>query len=77
MLGNDPLYACAPRLEANLSTPGKPYGGWESPTVEVRGQFMGHYLSALAFATLNTGLTWVGAGLIAVAMLMLVDEKVG
>ncbi|XP_026425891.1 uncharacterized protein LOC113322086 isoform X1 [Papaver somniferum] len=36
------------RKTANLSTPGKPYGGWEDPTVELRGHFVGHYLSASA-----------------------------
>ncbi|RZC77447.1 hypothetical protein C5167_001632 [Papaver somniferum] len=36
------------RKTANLSTPGKPYGGWEAPTEELRGHFVGHYLSATA-----------------------------
>ncbi|KAL5978151.1 hypothetical protein ACLOJK_029268 [Asimina triloba] len=36
------------RKTANLDTPGKPYGGWEGPTVELRGHFVGHYLSASA-----------------------------
>lgn len=46
---------------ANLSTPGASYGGWESSNVEVRGQFIGHYLSALAFSGQNTG-TWAARG---------------
>lgn len=29
------------RKEAGLSTPGKPYGGWESPDQELRGHFVG------------------------------------
>ncbi|KAI5082381.1 hypothetical protein GOP47_0002124 [Adiantum capillus-veneris] len=36
------------RSTSNLSTPGSPYGGWESPTSELRGHFVGHYLSAAA-----------------------------
>lgn len=33
---------------SNLPAPGSPYGGWESPTSELRGHFVGHYLSATA-----------------------------
>lgn len=29
------------RKTAGLSNPGKPYGGWEDPTVELRGHFVG------------------------------------
>lgn len=36
------------RNTANLSTPGSPYGGWESPKSELRGHFVGHYMSATA-----------------------------
>ncbi|XP_054798644.1 uncharacterized protein LOC129303381 isoform X1 [Prosopis cineraria] len=36
------------RKTAGLPTPGKPYGGWESPNMELRGHFVGHYLSASA-----------------------------
>ncbi|KAF5175774.1 proline-tRNA ligase [Thalictrum thalictroides] len=36
------------RKTAGLSTPGYPYGGWESPKQELRGHFVGHYLSATA-----------------------------
>ncbi|XP_052199692.1 uncharacterized protein LOC127806435 isoform X1 [Diospyros lotus] len=36
------------RKTAGLETPGKPYGGWEDPTCELRGHFVGHYLSASA-----------------------------
>lgn len=43
------------RVTAGLEAPGEPYGGWEGPDVEIRGQFTGHYLSALAFAYKNTG----------------------
>ncbi|XP_009767360.1 uncharacterized protein [Nicotiana sylvestris] len=36
------------RKTAGLDTPGQPYGGWEGPNVELRGHFVGHYLSASA-----------------------------
>ncbi|KAL6505342.1 hypothetical protein OROGR_025159 [Orobanche gracilis] len=36
------------RKNAGLETPGEPYAGWEAPDVELRGHFVGHYLSASA-----------------------------
>ncbi|CAN4104763.1 unnamed protein product [Withania somnifera] len=36
------------RKTAGLDTPGNPYGGWEAPDCELRGHFVGHYLSASA-----------------------------
>ncbi|GAU32557.1 hypothetical protein TSUD_218150 [Trifolium subterraneum] len=36
------------RKTAGLPTPGMPYGGWEEPKAELRGHFVGHYLSASA-----------------------------
>ncbi|XP_060174153.1 uncharacterized protein LOC132604599 [Lycium barbarum] len=36
------------RKTAGLDTPGDPYGGWEAPNGELRGHFVGHYLSASA-----------------------------
>jgi DUF1680 family protein len=36
------------RKTAGLPTPGKPYGGWEDPIEELRGHFVGHYMSATA-----------------------------
>ncbi|XAR62385.1 hypothetical protein NMG60_11017119 [Bertholletia excelsa] len=36
------------RKTAGLPTPGQPYGGWEDPTCELRGHFVGHYMSATA-----------------------------
>ncbi|KAK9220957.1 hypothetical protein WN944_009381 [Citrus x changshan-huyou] len=36
------------RKTASLPTPGKAYGGWENPISELRGHFVGHYLSASA-----------------------------
>lgn len=43
------------RKNAGLPTPGASYGGWEWSESEVRGQFIGHYMSAVAFAALHTG----------------------
>ncbi|XP_042498492.1 uncharacterized protein LOC122076913 isoform X2 [Macadamia integrifolia] len=45
------------RKTAGLPTPGTHYGGWEAPTVELRGHFLGHYLSASAqmWASTNNG----------------------
>ncbi|GER38331.1 non-reducing end beta-L-arabinofuranosidase [Striga asiatica] len=36
------------RKTAGLETRGEPYGGWEAPSIELRGHFVGHYLSASA-----------------------------
>ncbi|XP_062218472.1 uncharacterized protein LOC133918560 [Phragmites australis] len=36
------------RTQADLKAPGTPYGGWEGPDVQLRGHFVGHYLSATA-----------------------------
>nr|KYP71148.1 hypothetical protein KK1_010392 [Cajanus cajan] len=33
------------RKTAGLATPGKPYGGWEAPNIELRGHFVGNFLS--------------------------------
>lgn len=42
------------RKTAGLDTPGDPYGGWEAPNVELRGHFVGHYLSASAYMWAST-----------------------
>ncbi|XP_027356336.1 uncharacterized protein LOC113865788 isoform X2 [Abrus precatorius] len=42
------------RKTAGLPTPGTPYGGWEGPEVELRGHFVGHYLSASALMWAST-----------------------
>lgn len=62
-LNNEYLYILDPdrllwtfRNNAKLEAPGLPYQGtWEDPNCEVRGQFMGHYLTALSYAWLSTG----------------------
>ena len=43
------------RLNAGLPTTAKPYGGWEAPTVELRGHSLGHYLTACALLYEATG----------------------
>lgn len=43
------------RLNAGLPSPSTPYGGWESPEVELRGHTLGHYLSALSLMHRATG----------------------
>ncbi|XP_059669628.1 uncharacterized protein LOC132314847 [Cornus florida] len=42
------------RQTAGLPTPGKPYGGWENPKKQLRGHFVGHYLSATALMWAST-----------------------
>jgi len=43
------------RLNAGLLSTAKPLGGWEDPTCELRGHFVGHYLSGCALAYAETG----------------------
>ena len=43
------------RVNAGLPAPGKPLGGWEAPDSEVRGHFVGHYLSACSLMYRSTG----------------------
>ena len=43
------------RVNAGLPSEAEPLGGWEEPACELRGHFVGHFLSACA-------LTWAGAG---------------
>lgn len=44
------------RLNAGLNSTVQPFSGsWEDPTCEVRGQFMGHYLSGGAMLVNHTG----------------------
>lgn len=42
------------RKAAGLVAPGDPYGGWERPDSELRGHFVGHYLSATAYMWAST-----------------------
>ena len=43
------------RVNVGLPTDAKPFGGWESPTGELRGHSLGHYLSALSLMYASTG----------------------
>lgn len=43
------------RLNAGLKSTATPLGGWEEPKVEVRGHFVGHYLTACARFHATTG----------------------
>lgn len=43
------------RVTAGLLSTAQPYGGWEAPTVEVRGHSLGHYLSACATMYVASG----------------------
>jgi hypothetical protein len=43
------------RVNAGLPTDAKPLGGWEAPACEVRGHFVGHYLSACSMLFAATG----------------------
>ena len=43
------------RLTAGLPSSAEPYLGWEAPNNELRGHFVGHYLSACALMAAQTG----------------------
>jgi DUF1680 family protein len=43
------------RVNAGLPTGARPYGGWEEPKCELRGHFVGHYLTACARMYAATG----------------------
>lgn len=43
------------RLNAGLPSSAEPLGGWETPKIEIRGHFVGHYLSACALMFASTG----------------------
>jgi len=43
------------RLNAGLPSEAEPLGGWEDPKVELRGHFVGHYLTACALMIALTG----------------------
>jgi DUF1680 family protein len=56
------------RVNAGISSDAEPLGGWEAPTGELRGHFIGHYLSACAFgaATGDTELKQRGDAMVTV-----------
>src|SRR5581483_445205 len=43
------------RVNAGLPSTAQPLGGWEAPGCELRGHFVGHYLSACALMYASTG----------------------
>ena len=43
------------RVTAGLPTDAEPLGGWEKPDCELRGHYVGHYLSACALMHASTG----------------------
>jgi len=43
------------RVNAGLPSAAQPYGGWEGPSVELRGHAVGHYLSACSLMYASTG----------------------
>src|SRR5919205_548870 len=43
------------RVNAGLPSSAQPLGGWEEPKCELRGHFVGHYLSACALMYASTG----------------------
>src|SRR5438045_7457099 len=43
------------RLNAGLPTSAQPLGGWEAPKSELRGHFVGHYLSGCSLMYAGTG----------------------
>jgi uncharacterized protein len=43
------------RINARLPSSAKPLGGWEEPKCELRGHFLGHYLSACGLMYASTG----------------------
>ena len=43
------------RINAGLPSDAAPLGGWERPDCELRGHFVGHYLSACSFMYASTG----------------------
>ncbi len=43
------------RINAGLPSQAQPLGGWEKPDCELRGHFVGHYLSACALLHSSTG----------------------
>jgi DUF1680 family protein len=56
MMGLDPdrlLHSF--RITAGLPSSAEPYYGWEAPNNELRGHFVGHYLSACALLAAQTG----------------------
>eukprot|EP00850_Spirogloea_muscicola_P007033 SM000034S12787 [mRNA] locus=s34:690847:695963:- [translate_table: standard] len=66
------------RTTAGLPALGSPYGGWEAPASELRGHFVGHYLSATALMWASTNATVLKQKMEAlVAALKECQDKIG
>ncbi|KAI7725938.1 hypothetical protein M8C21_013226, partial [Ambrosia artemisiifolia] len=66
------------RVTSGLPTVGNAYGGWESPHEEVRGHFVGNYLSASAQMWASTGNTTLKKKMTAVvSSLAACQDKIG
>jgi uncharacterized protein len=64
------------RINAGLPAPGEPLGGWEAPNCELRGHFVGHFMSACAQMYAATGdRRYKEQGLAVVQALGLCQEK--
>ena len=51
---DDLLYAWRQNAKVAVPPGSRPAGGWEAPNMELRGHFLGHYLSATAMAWAGT-----------------------
>src|SRR6202789_1074885 len=49
------------RVTAGVSSDAAPLGGWEAPDCELRGHYVGHYLSACALMHASTGDAFIAA----------------
>jgi uncharacterized protein len=66
------------RVNAGLPSSAQPLGGWEKPDCELRGHFVGHYLSACALMYSSTGDKEIQAkGDALVAELVKCQQKLG
>jgi hypothetical protein len=66
------------RVNAGLPSQAEPLGGWEAPTCELRGHFVGHYMSACAQMYAATGdRRYLEKGQAVVRALALCQEKLG
>lgn len=49
------------RVNAGIASTADPLGGWEAPDCELRGHYVGHYLSSCALMHASTGDTFIAA----------------
>jgi len=66
------------RVTAGIPTDADPLGGWEAPDCELRGHYVGHYMSSCALMHASTGDKFIAAkGQELVAMLAACQQKDG